>query len=80
MRDVLLDRMAREALTDKMLLKESPGEGAEPHEEVLGIKSGWSEEHKKDSEAGAESPGVRETGDDIRAVGARLHGALEAFL
>lgn len=79
MRDVLLDRMAREALTDKMLLKESPGEGAEPHEEVLGMKSGWSEEHK-DSEAGAESPGVRETGDDIRAVGARIHGALEAFL
>lgn len=80
MRDVLFDRMAREALTDKMLLKESPGEGAEPHEEVLGIKSGWSEEHKKDSEAGAESPGVRETGDDIRAVGARIHGALGAFL
>lgn len=80
MRDVLLDRMAREALTDKMLLKESLGEGAEPHEEVLGMKSGWSEEHKKDSEAGAESPGVRETGDDIRAVGARIHGALEAFL
>lgn len=77
MRDVLLDRMVGEALTDEMLL--SPG-GVEPHEEVLGMKSGWSEEHKKDSEAGAESPGVREIGGDFRVVGARSHRALEAFL
>lgn len=70
MRDVLLDRMAREALTDKMLLKESPGEGAEPHEEVLGMKSGWSEEHKKEEKKKAFRKRERNAGT---ASGARMH-------